>query len=62
MPATELHAPASACPLAEPNLASNVLAALGHIYLEAGLPLAAASEAALADFESFRSPSSFCQT
>jgi hypothetical protein len=62
MNATSLHYPAPACEAAESDFTSNLLAALGHIYLEAGLPLAAAFEAALADFESFRTDSNLCRT
>jgi hypothetical protein len=56
------HDPALPAVSGAPDHTCNLLAALGHIYLEAGLPLAAALEAALADFKSFGGDTSLCRT
>ena len=56
-----LESPADRAPKERFLIGSDFLTELGRIYLEAGLPLAAAAEAALADYEIFDLPCT-CRT
>jgi hypothetical protein len=52
----ERYGPAGAAPYIDLPSARDFIVALGRVYLEAGLPLSAAFEAAFADYRSFGLP------
>jgi hypothetical protein len=51
-----IESPPKPAPYHDAPEARDYILALGRVYLDAGLPLAAAIEAALADYQSFGTP------